>query len=105
VSYAQPSGDGQAMVVVKHQKSARGPLWRVCVFVNGARLIRPGFQKDKAAINLAAMLVQQMLVHGWQVRWQVLDKEGKDRHINLAALGKNMMPVSQRKEDSDAAKP
>lgn len=80
------------MVVVKLQKSGRGELWRVCVFINGNRLIRPGFKKEKSAINLAAMLVQQMLVHGWKVRWQVFNKDGVEQQINLAALGRNMKP-------------
>lgn len=79
--------DQNAMVVVKSKKSGRGELWRVCVFVGGKRLIRPGFRKEKAAINLAAMLVQQMLAHGWKVTWKVFDNNGVEKQINLAALG------------------
>lgn len=76
-----------AMVVVKPQKSGRGELWRVCVFVGGKRLIRPGFRKEKPAINLGAMMVQQMLAHGWKVNWKVYDGKGVEKFINLAALG------------------
>jgi hypothetical protein len=76
-----------AMVIVKPQKSGRGDLWRVCVFVEGKRLIRPGFRKEKPAINLGAMLVQQMLAHGWHVTWKVYDGAGAEKSINLAALG------------------
>jgi hypothetical protein len=87
------AGDGPktALVVVKPQKSPqRGDIWRCCVFINGVRLIRPGFQKRKAAVKLAAMQVQQMLVHGWDVKWQVFNQKGERTNLNLAVLGSKM---------------
>jgi len=92
-SETQPKEDVQnsVFVAVKIQRSQdRGELWRVCVFINGRRFIRPGFQKKKAAIKLAAMLVQQMLINGWRVRWKVTDENGVDVRLNLAALGSKM---------------
>lgn len=80
-----------AFVAVKPQQSPeRGLVWRVFVFVGGQRLIRPGFQKYKAAVKLAAMLVQQMLAHGWQVRWEIRDEKGHLKDVNLASLGGKM---------------
>lgn len=80
-----------SLVVVKHQLSQdRGPLYRVCVFINGERLIRPGFHNKKSAIKLAAMMVQQMLVNGCRVSWKVYDDKGNLVDINLAALGNKM---------------
>jgi hypothetical protein len=85
------------MVVVKMQNSpSRGPVWRVCVFVDGIKFIRPGFKKRKSAINLAAMVVQQNLVHGWNVNWKVTDEKGHAIDLNLAALG-NKMQRGERK--------
>jgi hypothetical protein len=86
------SGQSQtAFVAVKRQQSQqRGEVWRVCVFVDGKRLIRPGFQKRKPAVKLAAMLVQQMLIHGWRVNWEVRDENDKLIDINLADLGGKM---------------
>jgi hypothetical protein len=78
------------VVVKRHESPGRGKLWRVVVFVNGERLLRPGFQKYKAALSLAAMLVQQGLVHGWRVTWQVMDEGGRPSDLNLAALGNKM---------------
>jgi hypothetical protein len=79
------------LVVVKQQDSpGRGKVWRVIVFIDGVRLLRPGFQKKKAALSLAAMLVQQGLIHGWNVTWQVTDEDGKPSDMNLAALGNKM---------------
>jgi hypothetical protein len=84
------NGGQDALVVVKSQRSGRGDLWRVSVFVGGKKLIRPGFRKEKAAINLGAMLVQQMLAHGWSVNWKVFDSKGSEKRVNLAALsGRN----------------
>ena len=79
------------LVVVKLQNSPkRGKLWRVSIFINGERFIRPGFKKEKASISLAAMVVQQALLHGWNVNWKVIDGNGCHRDINLAALGGKM---------------
>jgi hypothetical protein len=79
------------MVVVKHYDSPRrGSIWRVNVFIDGKRLIRPGFKRRKSAIKLAAMLVQQMLLHGWEAHWQVYDEQNVLERINLAALGSKM---------------
>jgi len=80
-----------AMLVVvkmtpKPLRKGRG-VWSVCVYVNGRLLIRPRFQKRKPAVNLAAMMVQQGLIHGWHVSHQVLDEQGKLTDVNLAALG------------------
>jgi hypothetical protein len=36
------------------------------------------------------MLVQQGLIHGWNVTWQVTDEDGKPSDMNLAALGSKM---------------
>jgi len=86
------NGSNRSMlVVVKHQDSpGRGKVWRVIAFIDGVRLLRPGFQKRKAALSLAAMLVQQGLIHGWNVTWQVTDEDGKPSDMNLAALGSKM---------------
>ena len=93
-----PPPDKTAMVVVKLQQSpSRGPLWRVCLYVFGMKLMRPGFQKRKPAIKLAAMMVQQMLIHGWKVSWQVLDEKGNDTRTNLAALGSKMERGEKKK--------
>lgn len=79
------------LVIVKSQNSPRrGHLWRVSVFIDGQKFIRPGFQREKASIKLAAMIVQQALLHGWNVSWRVIDKAGRQRDINLAALGSKM---------------
>jgi hypothetical protein len=96
------AGDEQtAFVAVKMQQSPqRGEVWRVCVFVDGKRLIRPGFQKQKPALKLAGMMVQQMLIHGWKVRWEVRDEKGKLVDINLADLGGKM-----RRGEKQGAKP
>jgi hypothetical protein len=84
-------GDQTAFVAVNQQRSdQRGMVWRVYVFVNGKRLIRPGFQKKKPALKLAAMMVQQMLIHGWKTRWEVRDEKNKLLEINLANLGGKM---------------
>lgn len=92
------SKDRSAMVIVKHQMSqTRGAIWRVCVFINGERLIRPGFHQRKAAINLAAMHVQQMLVNGWKVVWNVTDERGHAVDLNLAALGSKMQRGENRR--------
>jgi hypothetical protein len=89
MSYA--GGEQTAFVAVKQQQSSqRGAVWRVYVFVNGKRLIRPGFQKRKPAIKLAAMMVQQMLIHGWKTRWEVRDEKGNLVDVNLANLGGKM---------------
>lgn len=78
-------------VVVKLQDSPiRGKVWRVCGYVNGVKLYRPGFQKRKPAIKLAAMMVQQALVHGWNVTWRVENDQGGTENFNLAALGSKM---------------
>ena len=96
------NGHGRSMlVVVKLQESSgRGRVWRVVVFIDGIKLIRPGFQKRKPAISLAAMLVQQALIHGWNVAWQVTDEAGNPSDLNLAALGNKMKrgEVKQQKE-------
>lgn len=87
------------LVVVKSQNSPRrGHLWRVSVFIDGVKFIRPGFQREKASIKLAAMIVQQALIHGWNVNWKVIDKSGNHRDINLASLGSKMRR-GQIKED------
>jgi hypothetical protein len=87
------------LVVVKMQDSpVRGKVWRVCVFIDGNRLIRPGFQKRKPAIKLAAMMVQQGLIHGWNVSWRVLNESGVTENVNLASLGSKM----NRGEKKDA---
>ena len=79
------------LVVVKSQNSPRrGHLWRVSVFIDGQKFIRPGFQREKASVNLAAMIVQQALLHGWNVHWKVIGQSGQQRDINLAALGSKM---------------
>jgi hypothetical protein len=89
------------LVVVKPQQSpGRGVIWRVVVFINGDRLIRPGFQKRKPAIKLAAMLVQQSLLHGWNVAWQVMDENGKLGDMNLAALGSKMQRGEEKKKEA-----
>jgi hypothetical protein len=89
MSYA--GGEQTAFVAVKQVRSTeRGLVWRVFVFVDGKRLIRPGFQKKKPALKLAAMMVQQMLIHGWKTRWEVRDEKGKLVDINLANLGGKM---------------
>jgi hypothetical protein len=96
MSYTSPkssstSDKSSSLVVVKMQNSPeRGPVWRVCVFIDGVKFIRPGFQNRKPAIKLAAMIVQQGLIHGWHVRWKVSDEKGKPVNINLAALGSKM---------------
>lgn len=80
-----------ALIVVKMQNSPeRGPVWRVCVFINGIKFIRPGFRNKKPAVKLAAMMVQQGLIHGWNIHWKVTDDKGKPMNINLAALGSKM---------------
>jgi hypothetical protein len=87
------------LVVVKSQNSPRrGHLWRVSVFIDGVKFIRPGFQREKASVKLAAMIVQQALIHGWNVSWKVIDQAGNHRDINLAALG-SKMHRGQIKED------
>lgn len=87
------------LVVVKSQNSPRrGHLWRVSVFIDGQKFIRPGFKREKASVKLAAMIVQQALLHGWSVNWKVIDKAGNHRDINLAALGSKMLR-GQVKED------
>jgi hypothetical protein len=87
------------LVVVKSQNSPRrGHLWRVSVFIDGVKFIRPGFQREKASVKLAAMIVQQALLHGWNVNWKVIDQAGKHRDVNLAALG-SKMHRGQIKED------
>lgn len=79
------------LVIVKPQKSPdRGWLWRVCVFIDGQRFIRPGFQRQKPAIKLAAMMVQQAMIHGWRVDHKVIDENGVVVNINLAAIGSKM---------------
>jgi hypothetical protein len=83
--------DRTSLVVVKIQKSPdRGMVWRVCIFINGVKFIRPGFKNKKPAIKLAAMMVQQGLLHGWNVRWKVTDEKNAPVNINLAALGSKM---------------
>lgn len=85
------------LVVVKQQESpGRGKVWRVVMFVNGVKLLRPGFQKYKPALSLAAMLVQQGLIHGWNVTWQVMDETGRPSDLNLAALGNKMKRGEQK---------
>lgn len=87
------------LVVVKSQNSPRrGHLWRVSVFIDGQKFIRPGFRREKASLKLAAMIVQQALLHGWNVYWKVIDQAGRQRDINLAALG-NKMERGQIKEE------
>jgi len=44
------------------------------------------------------MIVQQALLHGWNVYWKVIDQAGRQRDINLAALG-NKMQRGQIKEE------
>lgn len=94
------NADGRSMlVVVKQQESqGRGKVWRVVAFVNGVKLLRPGFQRYKPALSLAAMLVQQGLVHGWNVTWQVMDESGKPSDLNLAALGNKMKRGEQKQQ-------
>ena len=90
------------LVVVKQQDSpGRGKVWRVVVFIDGIKLIRPGFQKRKPAVSLAAMLVQQGLIHGWNVSWQVMDESGNPSDLNLAALG-NKMKRGEAKQQKEA---
>lgn len=90
------------LVVVKLQESpGRGRVWRVVVFIDGIKLLRPGFQKRKPAISLAAMLVQQALIHGWNVTWQVMDEGGNPSDLNLAALG-NKMKRGEAKQQKEA---
>lgn len=87
----QSSPDKNLFVVVKLQNSpVRGKVWRVCGYVNGVKLYRPGFQRRKPAIKLAAMMVQQGLVHGWDVTWRVQNEQGGVENFNLAALGSKM---------------
>ncbi|MHC4119763.1 MAG: hypothetical protein ACYSWO_19875 [Planctomycetota bacterium] len=87
------------LVVVKSQNSPRrGHLWRVSVFIDGQKFIRPGFRREKASLKLAAMIVQQALLHGWNVNWKTIDGAGNHRDINLAALG-SKMHRGQVKED------
>lgn len=87
----QPEPEKKLFVVVKLQNSPiRGKVWRVCGYVNGVKLYRPGFQKKKPAIKLAAMMVQQGLVHGWNVTWRVQNDQGGVENFNLAALGSKM---------------
>lgn len=96
MTYAAPKSDGDdaqktTFIVVKLQNSpVRGTVWRVCVFINGDRFMRTGFKKRKSAIKLAAMIVQQSLIHGWKVTWRVQDENGKPEDVNLAALGSKM---------------
>jgi len=101
---AQKTSNGQKnsmLVVVKPQESpGRGKVWRVVVFINGDRFIRPGFQKRKPAVKLAAMLVQQSLLHGWNVAWQVMDENGKLEGTNLAALGSKMQRGEEKQKES-----
>lgn len=101
---ANKSSNGQKnsmLVVVKPQESpGRGHVWRVVVFINGDRFIRPGFQKRKPAVKLAAMLVQQSLLHGWNVAWQVMDENGKLGNLNLAALGSKMQRGEEKKKEA-----
>jgi len=85
-----PSCRSMLVVVKPQESSGRGKAWRVIVFINGVKLLRPGFQKYKPAISLAAMIVQQGLVHGWRVTWQVMDENGRPSDLNLAALGSKM---------------
>ena len=92
------------LVIVKSQNSPRrGHLWRVTVFVNGQKLIRPGFQRQKASLKLAGMFVQQALLHGWRVSWKVLGPKGELMDVNLAALGSKMRR-GQIKEETRRAK-
>jgi len=106
VTYAAPKKDADqeqntAFVVVKRQNSpVRGGVWRVCVFINGSRFMRPGFQKRKPAIKLAAMMVQQSLIHGWKVTWRVEDEKGVPEQVNLAALGSKMERGERSHEDA-----
>jgi hypothetical protein len=94
------------LVVVKLQNSPkRGKLWRVSIFINGQRFIRPGFKKEKASISLAAMIVQQALLHGWSVNWKVIDESGCHRDINLAALGSKMHRGQIKEEKRRASAP
>lgn len=79
-----------SIVVRKGRSPSRGDTWQVTVYVDGVRYIRPSFQRRKAAIKLAAMMVQQALAHGWQVVWQVFDEEDRLTNLNLAALGSKM---------------
>lgn len=90
---------GSLLVVVKPQESqGRGRVWRVIVFVNGVKMIRPGFQKRKAALSLAGMMVQQSLIHGWVVVWQVFDEDGRLTDMNLAALGSKMQRGEKKQQ-------
>lgn len=102
---AHKAGNGQKnsmLVVVKPQESSgRGKVWRVAIFINGDRFIRPGFQKRKPAIKLAAMLVQQSLLHGWNVAWQVFEENGNLGNMNLAALGSKMQRGEEKKKKED----
>ena len=41
-------------------------------------------------MKLAGMMVQQMLIHGWKVRWEVRDEKGNPIDVNLADLGGKM---------------
>jgi hypothetical protein len=85
------------LIVVKpHESQGRGRVWRVIMFVNGVKLLRPGFQRQKPALSLAAMLVQQGLVHGWHVTWQVTGEDGRPSDLNLAALGSKMRRGEQK---------
>jgi len=74
----------------------------VSVFIDGERFIRPGFQREKASIKLAAMIVQQALLHGWNVYWKVIDQAGNNRDINLAALGSKMQRGQIKEEERRA---
>ena len=79
-----------AIVVRKKMSPSRGEVWQVTVYVDGKRYIRPGFKRRKAAVKLAAMMVQQALAHGWHVIWQVFDDQDRLTSLNLAALGSKM---------------
>jgi hypothetical protein len=47
------------------------------------------------------MLVQQGLIHGWNVTWQVMDEDGNPSDLNLAALG-NKMKRGEAKQQKEA---
>jgi len=91
------------LVIVKSQNSPRrGHLWRVTIFINGHKFIRPGFRREKASIKLAAMIVQQALLHGWRVSWKVIGQNGEQMDMNLAALGSKMQRGQIKDEERRA---
>lgn len=104
LSGSSPLPEKNVLVIVKSQNSPRrGHLWRVTIFINGQKFIRPGFQREKSSIKLAAMIVQQALLHGWRVSWKVIGQRGEQMDINLAAIGSKMQRGQIKEETRRAA--